>query len=79
MTGIYQVTLGALTNHFSVNALAADKSDLTACVTGHWGVWGEATEQRLVEASAVWVFGLLGLGLLVTHLFLLATGRGGGR
>jgi hypothetical protein len=79
MTGVYEVAMGNTTNQFSVNALAADKSDLTGCVTGQWGSWGEATERRLVEASAVWVFGLFGLGLLVTHLFLLATGRGGGR
>ena len=79
MTGVYEVAMGTMTNQFSVNALAADKSDLTGCITGQWGSWGEATEQRLVESSAVWAFGLFGLGLLVTHLFMLATGKGGGR
>jgi hypothetical protein len=78
-TGIYEVVMGQSTNHFSVNALAADESDLTACASGQWGAWGEATERRLTEASAVWMFGLLGLSLLVMHLFLLATGKGGGR
>jgi hypothetical protein len=79
LTGTYQVVMGTVTNRFCVNALAADESDLTGCVSGHWGAWGEATEQRLVEASAVWFFGLLGLGALAAHLFLLATGKGGGR
>jgi len=79
LTGAYTVVVGAVTNRFSVNALAADESDLTGCVSGHWGTWGEATEKRLVEASAVWVFGLLGLGALAMHLYLLAAGKGAGR
>ncbi len=61
---------------FSVNVLAADKSDLSACASGHWGKWSEDTEQRLQEASVVWIFGLLALGLLCAHLFLVATGKG---
>jgi hypothetical protein len=28
------------------------------------------------ETSAMWIFGLLGLGLLTTHLYLLAAGKG---
>ena len=61
---------------FSVNVLTADKSDLSACATGHWGQWSEDTERRLEEASAVWIFGLLALGLLCAHLFLVANGKG---
>jgi hypothetical protein len=79
LTGVYQVTMGALTNHFSVNALTAEKSDLTGCVSGHWGAWSEGADERMVETPATWVFGLLGLGLLVVHLFLLYAGKGGGR
>ena len=63
---------------FSVNALAADKSDLSACASGQWGKWSEDTERRLEEASAVWIFGLLALALLTTHLYLVATAKGGG-
>jgi hypothetical protein len=59
-----------------VNVLAADKSDLSACVTGQWGKWSEDTEHRLVEASVVWIFGLLALALLTTHLYLVATTKG---
>jgi hypothetical protein len=62
---------------FSVNALAADKSDLSACASGQWGKWSEDTERRLEEASAVWIFGLLALALLTTHLYLVATAKGG--
>ncbi len=76
MPGIYSVVAGAVTNQFSVNVLAADKSDLSACATGQWGQWSEDTERRLEEASAVWIFGLLALGLLCAHLFLVATGKG---
>jgi hypothetical protein len=76
MPGIYSVVANSVTNQFSVNVLAADKSDLATCATGQWGQWSEDTERRLEEASAVWIFGLLALGLLCAHLFLVATGKG---
>ena len=80
LPGIYTVATGnapsLTTNQFSVNVLAADKSDLSACATGQWGQWSEDTERRLEEASAVWIFGLLALGMLCAHLFLVATGKG---
>jgi hypothetical protein len=79
--GIYSVIVGQpaslTTNQFSVNVLAADKSDLSACVTGKWGAWSEDTERRLAEASLVWIFGLFALGLLTTHLYLVANAKGG--
>jgi hypothetical protein len=75
--GIYSVVAGTTTNQFSVNVLAADKSDLSACATGQWGKWSEDTERRLEETSAVWIFGLLALALLTTHLWLVATAKGG--
>jgi Aerotolerance regulator N-terminal len=76
MPGIYSVAADAVTNQFSVNVLAADKSDLSACASGQWGRWSEDTERRMEESSAVWIFGLLALGLLCAHLFLVATGKG---
>jgi hypothetical protein len=76
MPGIYSVLAGTVTNQFSVNVLNADKSDLTACASGQWGRWSEDTERRLEETSAVWVFGLFALGLLATHLYLVATTKG---
>ena len=79
MPGIYSVAMGATTNQFSVNVLAADKSDLSTCATGQWGKWSEDTQRRLEETSAVWIFGLLALALLATHLYLVATAKGGAR
>jgi hypothetical protein len=78
LPGIYSVVTGTVTNQFSVNVLAADQSDLSACATGQWGKWSEDTERRLEETSAVWIFGLLALALLTTHLWLVATAKGAG-
>jgi hypothetical protein len=66
-----------VTNQFSVNALAADESDLSACASGKWGAWSEVTERRLEETSAVWIFGLVALALLAAHLYLVTTAKGG--
>jgi len=77
MPGIYSVAMGQTTNRFSVNAIAASESDLSACASGQWGKWSEDTERRLEETSAVWIFGLLALVLLTTHLYLVATAKGG--
>jgi hypothetical protein len=80
LPGIYSVVVqpaSALsTNQFSVNVLAADRSDLSACASGQRGKWSEDTERRLEETSAAWIFGLLALGLLCAHLFLVAAGKG---
>jgi hypothetical protein len=76
MPGIYSVAMGATTNQFSVNALAADESDLSQCASGQFGKWSEDTDRRLEEASAVWIFGLFALVLLATHLYLIAVGKG---
>jgi hypothetical protein len=75
--GIYTVNMGRTSSPFSVNLLSADESDLSACASGHWGAWGEAAEVRLEETSVVWIFGLLALAMLWTHLLLLAGGKGG--
>ncbi len=76
MPGIYSVLNGMVTNQFSVNVLNADRSDLSACASGQWGKWSEATERRLEETPAVWIFGLAALGLLAAHLYLVATAKG---
>lgn len=77
LPGIYSVAAGATTNQFSVNPIAADESDLSSCTTGQWGKWSEDAERRIVESSAVWIFGLLALALLTTHLYLVANAKGG--
>ncbi len=74
--GVYTVLAGTTTNQFSVNLLVADKSDLSACASGQWGRWSEDTERRLEETPAVWLFGLLALGLLAAHLYLVANAKG---
>jgi hypothetical protein len=76
--GIYTVALGRETNQLSVNALAADESDLSACTTGQFGKWSEGTERHLEQSSVMWIFGLLALALLTAHLYLLAAAKGGG-
>ena len=68
--------MGKTTNQFSVNAIAADESDLSACFSSRWGRWGDDTERRMEDTSAVWIFSLFALGLLTTHLYLVATGKG---
>lgn len=76
LPGIYTVAMGAVTNQFSVNVLAADKSDLSACASGQWGRWSEDAERRMEEASAVWILGLLALGALAAHLYLVTAAKG---
>jgi hypothetical protein len=78
LPGIYSIVMGRETNQLSVNALAADESDLSACLTGQFGNWSEGTERRLEPSSVMWVFGLLALALLTAHLYLLAAAKGGG-
>jgi hypothetical protein len=77
LPGIYTVAMGQLTNTFAVNPLAAEESDLSACITGQWGEWREDAEQRFEERSVVWMIGLLALAVMVAHLGLIAVGKGG--
>jgi hypothetical protein len=76
MPGIYSVTTGTVTNQFSVNTLAADKSDLSACASGQWGKWSEDAAKRLEETSAVWIFGVLALAFLTAHMYMVAAAKG---
>ncbi|MGH8025063.1 MAG: hypothetical protein ACRED1_15850, partial [Limisphaerales bacterium] len=75
MPGIYTMAMGAETNRFSVNALAADASDLSQCASGQWGEWSDGSGQHLAEASAEWIFGLLALGFLTSHMYLVTAGQ----
>ena len=68
MPGIYSVAAGNATNQFSVNILAADKSDLSACISGQWGKWSEDTERRLEQTSArCGCLACIALALLAAH------------
>ncbi|HEX3626416.1 MAG TPA: VWA domain-containing protein [Verrucomicrobiae bacterium] len=76
LPGVYSVTMGSETNQFSVNALAADESNLTGCTSGQWGNWSNDPGQRLAKSSAVWIFGLLALAFLAGHMYLVTAARG---
>jgi hypothetical protein len=75
--GLYSVGWGGNTNAFSVNALAADESDLQKSVSGEWGAWKTDLSRRYEQSPMAWIFALCALGLLSLHLCLLGTGRGG--
>lgn len=77
LPGLYSVVLGQSTNSLAVNPLAADESDLASCATGQWGNWRKDAEQRFELSPLAWLFALAALAVLTTHLFLLATGKGG--
>jgi Aerotolerance regulator N-terminal len=76
LPGIYSVVTGTETNQFSANVLAADESDLSGCASGQWGNWSDDPAQRLVETSAVWIFGLLALAFLAGHMYLITAAKG---
>jgi len=76
LPGIYRVTMDATTNRFAVNVLAAEKSDLAAATTGAWGRWSDDLERRLEDASLTGLLGLLALGLLAAHLYLVTAAKG---
>lgn len=77
LPGLYSVVLGQSTNSLAVNPLAADESDLASCATGRWGNWRNDAEKRFELSPLAWLFALAALAVLATHLFLLATGKGG--
>jgi hypothetical protein len=77
LPGLYTIKMGPATSSCSVNTLAAEKSDLAGCQTGQWGKWGEDAEHRFEETSLIWTFGLAALLVLVSHLWVLSTGKGG--
>jgi hypothetical protein len=76
--GVYSVVMEHSTNRFSVNALAAEESDLSACATGQWGQWSEGGGRQSEDTPAVWICGLLALALLTTHLYVVSGAKGGG-
>ena len=76
--GIYSVGMGRSTNSFAVNLLSAEESDLSSCRTRKWGTWANDVEERYTQSPMAWIFALAALGILATHLFLLASGKGGG-
>ncbi len=74
--GVWSVEAGDESASFAVNALSADESDLTGCVSGRWGDWLDETSLRLEYQSIAWVLLLLVLAIATVHLLLVARGRG---
>jgi hypothetical protein len=77
LPGIYSVSMGPFTNTFAVNTLAADESDLQACAAGTWGEWRIDAERRYEQSPMAWIFALGALAVLIAHLYLVASGKGG--
>ena len=74
--GIWSIDAVGESASFAVNALSANESNLTGCVSGRWGDWLDETSLRLEYQSIAWVLLLLAVGIVTLHLFLVARGRG---
>jgi hypothetical protein len=72
--GVWSIEADDESASFAVNALAADESDLSGCVSGRWGDWLDETSLRLEYQSIAWLLLLLVLGIALVHLFLVARG-----
>ncbi len=77
MPGLYAISWQGRTNQFSVNAHAAEESNLRSCEPGQWGEWKSDMTSRYEQSSIAWIFALGAAGLLSLHLCLLANGKGG--
>jgi hypothetical protein len=74
--GVYSLAMGAAKYLFSVNPLAAEESDLSMCITGSWGEWKDEELRRFEYASVLWLLVLGALAVMVSHLMLIARGKG---
>jgi hypothetical protein len=74
--GVWSIEAGEESAAFAVNALSANESDLTGCISGRWGDWLDETSLRLEYQSIAWILLLLVLAIATTHLLLVARGRG---
>lgn len=72
--GVWSIEADDESTTFAVNALAADESNLSGCVSGRWGDWLDETSLRLEYQSIAWLLLLLVLGIALIHLFLVARG-----
>jgi hypothetical protein len=72
--GTWAIEAGEEPAWFTVNALAADESDLSRCVSGRWGDWLDDTSLRLEYQNIAWILLLLVLAIALFHLFLAARG-----
>ncbi len=70
--GIWSLEAEEESASFAVNALSANESDLTGCVSGRWGDWLDETSLRLEYQSISWILLLLVVAIATLHLFLVA-------
>ncbi|HEY7314754.1 MAG TPA: BatA domain-containing protein [Gemmataceae bacterium] len=74
--GVWSVEADDESASFAVNALSAEESDLTGCVSGRWGDWLDETSLRLEYQSIAWLLLLLVLAIATLHLLLVARSSG---
>ena len=74
--GIWSIDAEEESASFTVNAVSADESDLTGCISGRWGDWLDETSLRLEYQSIAWILLLLAVAIVTVHLLLVARGRG---
>jgi hypothetical protein len=70
--GVWSIEADEESASFAVNALSANESDLTGCVSGRWGDWLDETSLRLEYQSIAWILLLLVLAIATVHLLLVA-------
>ena len=74
--GIWSIEAEEESVSFAVNALSANESDLTRCVSGRWGDWLDETSLRLEYQSIGWILLLVVMAIATLHWLLVARGRG---
>lgn len=70
--GVWSFSAGDESASFAVNALSANESDLSGCVSGRWGDWLDETSLRLEYQSISWILLLLVVVIVTVHLLLVA-------
>jgi hypothetical protein len=73
--GVWSIDAEEESASFAVNALSANESDLSRCVSGHWGDWLDETSLRLEYQSIAWILLLLVVVIATLHLLLVARSR----
>lgn len=74
--GVWSIDAEDESASFAVNALSANESDLSTCISGHWGDWLDETSLRLEYQSIAWILLLLVVVVATLHLLLVSRGRG---
>jgi hypothetical protein len=70
--GVWSIEADEESASFAVNALSANESDLTGCVSGRWGDWLDEASLRLEYQSIAWILLLLVVAIATIHLLLVA-------